>query len=248
MPDKESTIKKIELFVQTLETHQVVKSTSPLYELIRNLKRTRFEKGLSYTLQRLEFINISHKQLIRNDKWDPTGLSVHLNLDITLNCNGYFRFGCVKESVVEIIYEAYSEETAELARGAWHLDFHQQFDGEGDPDFIHPSYHFHHGGRTLKDNIVNYGDLLIMDAPRLMHPPLDLFLAVDFLLTNFIESRTWKNLRADTTYQAIVKDSQKDWWKDYFKQISEYWDNYGLSGINSTQACGLARLSNPHLF
>lgn len=95
---------------------------------------------------------------------------------------------------------------------------------------------------------MNYGDLLILDAPRLMHPPLDLFLAVDFLLTNFIESRTWKNLRADTTYQAIVIDSQKDWWKGYFKQISEYWDNYGLSGINSTQACGLARLSNPHLF
>lgn len=248
MIDKDHTVQKIKQLICILEQHGVIPSSSPLYELINSLARTNPQRGLSYKLFRLEFLKVSDKQLIRNDKWDKSGLSVYLNLDISLIANGEFKFGDVESSVVEIVYEAYSEDNMGLAIGAWHLDYHKHDSGCGEPDFIHPSYHFHHGGRAIKDSISDYGNLLIMDAPRLMHPPLDLFLAVDFLLTNFLEKRVWQNLRADSSYQEIVQDSQRNWWKEYFQQLSNYWEHYEYSGIDSVQICSLAKLSNPYLY
>ncbi|TVL16725.1 hypothetical protein AYI92_15070 [Shewanella xiamenensis] len=248
MSDKNNTICQVYDFIRVLDEHGVIVSSSPLYDLIKSLERTNATRGLSYKLYCLEFRNVSDKQLIRCDKWDGSGLSAYLNLDISLVENGAFKFGDVDSAVVEIVYEACSEDTAELAKGAWHLDYHKNNPKGSEPDFIHPSYHFHHGGRAIKDDISNYGDLLIMDAPRLMHPPLDLFLAIDFALTNFLDKRTWKNLRADTTYQEIVKESQKNWWKDYFQQISNYWMHSEYSGAESVATCDLARLSNPYLY
>ena len=248
MDYKNSLISQIRDFIRVLDEHGVIANSSPLYELIKSLERTNEKRGLSYRLSDLEFRKVSSKQLIVNNKWDGDSLSLSLNLKISLIENGMFRFGDVHSSVVEIVYETFSEETADLARGAWHLDYHIDKPDSNKPHFIHPSYHFHHGGRAIKDSVCNYGDVVLMDAPRIMHPPLDLFLAVDFLLTNFLEKRVWSNLRADTTYQEIVKESQTNWWKDYFQQIADYWNHLGMSGSGSVNARETAKLSNPYLY
>lgn len=243
MADKISTIENLTSFVDVLSENNIVKDPSPLYELIAGLRRSTPERGLGYRLDRLEFNNVATNQFIRSDKWDGASFLVQLNLEIAINSHGVFKFGDVKTSVVEIVFEALSEETTNYSRGAWHLDYHAF---EEPTEFIHPSYHFHFGGRRIKESIDNYGDIIILDAPRVMHPPLDLFLAVDFLVTNFLEQRAWQALRADTRYKSMIKDAQNNWWKDYFQQIAEYWGQAD-NQANQLIVQNKAKLSNPHL-
>ncbi|WP_108944123.1 hypothetical protein [Shewanella halifaxensis] len=246
MADKDETIESVELFIQVLEQHGVITSSTPLHELIKGLKKTRQDKGLAYDLRCLSFTELSSDQFIREGKWDDSGFSVQLHLNVGLKENHIFQFGSVKDSVVEITYEAYSEELCELARGAWHLDYHEDEPNKY-PEFIHPSYHFYHGGRRIKDTTNDYGELILLDAPRLMHPPLDLFLAVDFLVSNFVKERKWKNLRADTTYKEIIKASQIKWWQKYYQQVADYW-NHQTSGADDVNKRSKANVSNPYLY
>ncbi|HFQ5100891.1 TPA: hypothetical protein ACGUU3_004211 [Vibrio vulnificus] len=115
------------------------------------------------------------------------------------------------------------------------------------PDFIHPSKHIHHGGRKVKDNTQDYGELVLLDAPRLMHPPLDIFLAFDFLLTNFIERRIWQSFREDTRYKELIKLAQVKWWQKYYQQIADYW-NHQTSGIGDVEKRQTAQLAIPYLY
>ncbi|PKG56344.1 hypothetical protein [Shewanella sp. GutDb-MelDb] len=246
MADKGETIDSVERFIGVLEQHGIISSSTPLYELIKGLKKTNQNMGLIYALSDLRFNELSNKQFIQDDKWDGSDFSVQLHLNVGLKRNQVFQFGSVKNSVVEITYEAYSEEICELARGAWHLDYHEN-ESNKPPEFIHPNYHFHHGGRKIKDTTSNYGELILLDAPRLMHPPLDLFLAVDFLVSNFVKERKCRNLRADTTYEEIIKASQIKWWQKYYQQVADYW-NHQTSGADDVTKRGEANVSNPYLY
>lgn len=243
MADKARVIENVERLINVLQEHGVIHSDTPLRELIKGLKKTRVDRGLNYELIDLAFHNLSGKQFINNEKWDAKTFEVKLHLNIALLPDKEFKFGSVRSSVVEITYEAHSEVTCELTRGAWHLDFHD----DSSPEFIHPNYHFHHGGRRIKQETEDYGELVLLDAPRLMHPPLDLFLAVDLLASNFLKERYWRNLRADTTYQEIIKESQLNWWKKYYQQIADYWKHQtsGQVDVDKRQA---AQLAVPYLY
>lgn len=244
MSDKQATLDRLQSFIHILEANNVIKSSSPIYELIGHLQRSKKERGLTYRLDNLVFNKIAKNQFIRHDKWDSSSFSVQLNLDVSIKTDGNFKFGDVNDSVVEIVYEVICEETYNYARGAWHLDYHAHKEPS---ESIHPSYHFHFGGRKIKDAIDNYGELAILDTPRIMHPPLDFFLAVDFMVTNFLETRAWQELRADDTYKKIIIESQKNWWKEYFQQISDYWE-FTTNGADDISKRSFAKLSNPHLY
>ncbi|EKO3577907.1 hypothetical protein [Vibrio metschnikovii] len=243
MADKEKVIENIGRLISVLQEHGVIHDDTPLRELIKGLRKTRLDKGLSYELIDLAFHNLSGKQFINDDKWESKSFEVKLHLNISLLPDQDFKFGSVRKSVVEITYEAYSEVSCNLARGAWHLDFHD----DSYPEFIHPNYHFHHGGRRIKEVTEDYGELVLLDAPRLMHPPLDLFLAIDMLASNFLKERFWRNLRADTTYQELIKESQINWWMHYYQQIADYW-NHQTSGKDDVGKREKAQLAIPYLY
>jgi len=245
MTDKSETLDNIDRLISILENgeHDIINDVSPLYQLKNVLERSELSRGLHYTLDDLKFSNVSEKQFVCGGVWESNTLDVRLHLDIYLFPNTYFEHGNVKTSIVEITYEAITHEY-NTARGAWHLDCH---DYTGIPEFIHPNIHIHHGGRRIKDRTENYGELVLLDAPRLMHPPLDLFLAFDMLLTNFFERRVWSNFRADPSYQEILKSSQRKWWEKYYTQVSDYW-KYSTSGVDDIQKRQLAQLANPYLF
>lgn len=96
----------------------------------------------------------------------------------------------------------------------WRLDRHPR---QGDHKFVHPYYHFHAGG----DELMNYdtGHLIMLTAPRLPHPPMDLFLGLHFLLNNFLSVKDYDSVKAlfkDQEYKAIIKRAQQRMWKQYF--------------------------------
>lgn len=95
--------------------------------------------------------------------------------------------------------------------GAWHLDKHKGNDSNTARS-VHPEYHMQYGGKNLWSRVENYGDMIIPEPPRLSHPPMDLILAVDFVLSNFFW-REWRELRNKSIYIDLVSTAQERLWK-----------------------------------
>jgi len=123
---------------------------------------------------------------------------------------------------------------------AWHLDRHLTnvaSEATCDPDLdatddpldaceIHPLYHFHFGGHRLTGPIdaqsADPGDVLLLEPPRLAHPPMDAVLAVDFVLSNFYPVNR-RELLADNTYVNLVRNAQERYWKPYAQICAAGW-------------------------
>jgi len=97
---------------------------------------------------------------------------------------------------------------------AWHLD--QQIPS-ATTKTTHPVYHFQAGGSAIEN--VNSGDLVILGAPRIPHPPMDIFLGVHFVLNNFYSTTDYpevKRLFNDDDYLDVLRNSQTRMWASYF--------------------------------
>lgn len=90
--------------------------------------------------------------------------------------------------------------------------------------FIHPYYHFHAGGNAIKGK--GPGSLMLLDSPRLPHPPMDIVLAVNFVLCHFFNSQEKKfsdemEIFNDEDYKQIVIRSAKRFYTRYYKEITD---------------------------
>lgn len=113
-------------------------------------------------------------------------------------------------------------EKGESLIASWHLDRHP--DGST-TEAAHPVYHFQYGGRKLIIPDNNYGGHLVIDMPRIMHPPLDLILGVDFVLSNFFGNRR-NTLCENRPYVNSVADIQRLIWRPYVHSIARHWSSY----------------------
>ena len=109
---------------------------------------------------------------------------------------------------------------------AWHLDRH--IGSCGDPKPAHPRYHLSFGGHRLEDHLpvgrTFFDGILILDSPRLSHPPLDGVLAIDFVLSHFAGT-TWRTLSEQPDYRRIINHSQELLWKPYALALYAHWSN-----------------------
>lgn len=91
-------------------------------------------------------------------------------------------------------------------------------------------------------------NLVLIDTPRVMHHPLDLFLAVDFVISNFIELDDWNSLRSNTRYQKLMEKFQQYWWKPFYTELGNFWaskaNDRGQAAKNNIAA---SKRLNPHL-
>jgi hypothetical protein len=131
---------------------------------------------------------------------------------------------------------AYSPQGVEL-KAAWHFDRHLIDTKKDDPlvtDDIHPLYHFQFGGARMSKIADQLGDTFLLDPPRLMHPPMDGILAVDFILANYAGT-TWKTLRDDPQYTKLIAPQFERIWKPYFEGVAGSWAN--PRSVNSGFLC-----------
>jgi len=116
---------------------------------------------------------------------------------------------------------------------AWHLDRHpgghlmtEENDSdefEGEPGDVHPRYHFHFGGRRMFEKSKYFGPAMLLGAPRLVHPPLDAVLGVDFVLSNF-KSADWRELQnSNPDYLLLQRRAQSRFWIPYIRSINSCW-------------------------
>lgn len=122
----------------------------------------------------------------------------------------------------DIIITGISDEKGNII-GCWHLDKHDKNPGKDD-HYSHPKYHLTYGGDYLPQHR-NYGEIIVLDTPRIAYPPMDAVLGIDFIIQNYIDIRKTKKLLHDSDYRLIVDKSQKRLWKPYFQSICSKWDN-----------------------
>lgn len=117
----------------------------------------------------------------------------------------------------DIQITGYDQEAKEY-HYAWHLDKNI---ASSEPKFTHPYYHFQGGGNKLEGK--HTGEILLIDFPRIPHPPMDLFLGLHFIINNFVSSKNYPKktqLMNDSEYQDIMMYSQKLVWDTYFNSFS----------------------------
>lgn len=112
---------------------------------------------------------------------------------------------------------------AKTYSAAWHFDAQGN---RGASHCIHPRYHLTFGGRQLNPQLATdngkhqISNLMLLDSPRLAHPPMDLLLAVDFVLSHFAGPK-WASARQDAEYKRLLRVSQRRLWNPYFAATSK---------------------------
>ncbi|MGD9716048.1 MAG: hypothetical protein AB7U26_03100 [Sulfuricurvum sp.] len=104
---------------------------------------------------------------------------------------------------------------------AFHLDRHLG----GVTDEAHPIYHIHFGGDKLNKKTRDFGEAIFLDAPRLMHYPMELILGIDFVLANFFPE-AWDTLKKQGPYITLLKKYQNFFWKPFAYALASHWNDY----------------------
>lgn len=169
--------------------------------------------------------NINAKEIIININHSISGTTPIAIKDFVIYFDHYLEIDSAKDYYKNDLIEKYAfdihivgyDEDAKEYNYAWHLDKNIT---SADPKYTHPYYHFQGGGQKLEG--MHTGEILLIDFPRIPHPPMDLFLGLHFIINNFISSKDVPkklNLLNDHDYQSIIIDSQKLMWDIYFKSF-----------------------------
>ena len=106
---------------------------------------------------------------------------------------------------------------------SWHLDKRKVSDCY---NFIEPEFHFTFGGHYMDSNSSwDFGQLLLMRTPRIMHPPLDLILGIDFILNNYISKEYNSIFIGDKRYIEIIQKVKELIWRPYALSFAKKMQN-----------------------
>lgn len=111
------------------------------------------------------------------------------------------------------VYKSQSS-TMKAYNSSWHLDRHPD---TTNVKYTHPTYHFQFGGKKME--LIDE-DMSVLSCPRIPHPPMDIFLAFHFIISNYYSKRAFPlvtELKETFEYQEIIKRAQERLWTPYFK-------------------------------
>ena len=135
----------------------------------------------------------------------------------------------------------HGRDNGKIFYNAWHFDFHST---KGDEVFTHPMYHCQNGGKNLRNSPntsnldIETGEVILIESPRIMHPPMDPVLAVDFVIGNFLGNDIVRLLHQNRFFKAAITDSIESLWKPYYEIMFKYFDQ-SQSGQNRALAAKL---------
>ncbi len=180
----------------------------------------RNKQEYKYSISNLIFEKIDLGHNTRPQGIEDVNIEVSMNIEYSVNNKDTDPLNTLSiQLVTKGLFMNNSE--IEQAIGAWHFDKHMH----GETNFTHPLYHCNFGGFAMTKENYNYGNLLLLDTPRIASPPMDFFLTVDFVLHNFYKKETHKILTQDSVYKNIIRKAQKLLWKPYFDSLATNWNN-----------------------
>lgn len=190
-------------------------------------------KEWKYNLRLFNFPRRTFKET-KLDNTRPTQANSY-EITISAKLDGVYSKSDDADSInnleVNLLINSFLDDNSDGPCCAWHLDSHPPVGATGNTDspFAHPRYHWQYGGNKIWDaangNDAFYGLHLLLESPRIPHAPLDVILAVDYVLANFY-GKIWEKLKDDDDYKVWIEKSQSMYWKPYFKIINSYWDGH----------------------
>jgi len=209
-----------------LEKHGLARDPYPLNAAGEACIRQATEQSWSYKVHKLIF-DVPQVQRMPIDAVDIS-VSFSLNIEGRLT-NGDKVENPLNELLFEIEIEAWRENeiagTVDQLYAAWHLDKHIVKPGDHKPKYSHPLYHIAFGGNRMEAwGQDRYGRTIILSAPRLLYPPMDAVLGVDFLLQNYLHKNDIANLLLESEYRELLRNSQERLWKPFYTSLYSHWD------------------------
>jgi hypothetical protein len=216
--------RQLDMFAELLVRNQIVLDASPLNKAAAQCRMNNTTGKWKYSLENLLFRRLGEFKTFQN-KFDIQNASLELSVVIEGSCDEPNENDPLNTLVLDIVitgmYEG--EEDADSACAAWHLDRHIYDENSEEPEFAHPIYHFSFGGLHLeKTQNPLRTSVLLVDTPRLAHPPMDAILGIDFVLTNFM-GLSISSVRSDTFYINTVGTMQHRLWKPYVNSLQSFW-------------------------
>lgn len=211
--------------------HKVILDQGPLGDAAKECRRWAGDKEgrWRYNLDGLKFSSkLNSTQLLEGARPVNATAPELFTIELTVSLSGQCRMEddlCdpFDKLAADFFVEGLTDD-GERVCSAWHLDRHIHNEGDNEPVAVHPIYHFHYGGRRIED-LPHYGNLLMIEAPRVNHPPLDAILAIDFILSNYC-GETWKKIRnEESRYGEIIKSAQNRCWRPYAIATAAWWNS-----------------------
>lgn len=187
---------------------------------------TEYDKpSWGYSVDLLQFFEYEPSSNLRPEIARAGDLYLEVDLRIAGRCNSLVAGTEDPLHELELNLLIWGENEEKDLLSAWHLDRHISKEGD-EMCTDHPLYHFQFGGKKMREQIQEYGELLVPEAPRIAFPPMDAVLAVNFVLANFFGDQ-WKSLvdleEGDDEYRKLVADAQNRLWRPYAQALSTAW-------------------------
>lgn len=198
--------------------YKVCFSTKQITDIATQIKKNG---SFDYELKPMEFIfleepsHLSHKNI------------TNLRLGFSMKIKGEHKYIVeLKDSLSYLEFNIWITGTNNNNKSSnpfYSIHFDRHIEGENPSSEIHPIYHFQFGGRKIKDKGIDMGQALFMDTPRIMHHPMDIFLGIDFVLSNFFP-KIWDKFKKDGRYTNLIKKYQSYFVYPYFKTITRHFE------------------------
>lgn len=163
---------------------------------------------------------------------DIEKLELTLDFDLVGNCND---IGTLKDPFLWLIFNitVSGEYNGQDFITSYHLDRHLYKPGDELPIEPHPFYHFQFGGKNIMDigRDVDSGKLIIFEAPRIAHYPMEFVLGIDYILSYFFPDIRALILQSEQEYVNLIEKYQARILKPYYHTISSTW-NYDHNSLN----------------
>ena len=202
---------ELQHIAKLLYKNGVCSNTSPIDKAIGNIKTNN-----NYNIEQLE---ISLPDIPRGTI--PNGISyliAVINVSITAR-------DIINDFDIDHQFDAYNFNVHFIGyknKSTYHTALHLDYDHSDKSEIIHPWFHLTFGSNDLKDK--NHGELMLLPTPRVPMWPMDFFIGIDFILSNFLEKgRYIKNFAEDSHYKKSLIKSQHEIWRPYFLSIAHHW-------------------------
>ncbi|EHU1557209.1 hypothetical protein ACT4Y5_03860 [Acinetobacter baumannii] len=181
----------------------------------------QFEYSSSTKLEIKDVILTMHKKTSGTTPSEVKSLKIFIDctcdIDLQLDANQY---DVISQYNLQLEIIGYTGDKEYV--NCWHLDKDIPPAAGDTHNNTHPSYHFQAGGHRVEG--LETGQLLLLGAPRLPHPPMDIFLAIHFVISNYFSKKDYpfvQSLFNDLEYQDILKRAKRRMFDPYFQAFKE---------------------------
>ena len=222
-------------------------------DLLNRLDISNSQRKIDYSLQRSEHLIFQNLDIERHvipqgiDKLCPD-TERDFEVELTINLVQIDKYVEKNDPIISLglsikIEGEYEKEGEDIQNAicSWHLD---KGVAEG-AKYNHPVYHMNFGGDLMSDKIIEeenpnyFGKLLLLPSPRIMHPPMDIILACDFIIKNFYETDNHRELTTQPGYLELIRKAKNRYVKPYAYALVSNWESaFEVEKLNHSSIFG----------